>query len=336
MKNITISDIANKAGVSKATVSRVLNSPEKVESETRKKIEQIMKQTNYSPSATARNLSNQASTTIGVIVPEIGNAFFGDLFKGIEEIISRNNLSLLYSSNEDEVEKDFRALEMMKMQRVKGVLYVPALTYPSVNMMSKIQKKLDSLGCPIVCIDRDIHLRLDTIHFNDRDAVKKAVLHLVELGHKHIAIINGNEQKNILARERYEGYRDGLHEMGIEEEPSLVFHGEYKESYAYEVMGELCQRKELPTAVITCNNSLGKGYLKAIYELNATDKFLHISLDKMEMLDILKIPYNYIHRDSYEMGKRAAELLISRIAFPDKDIQNIQMEAELIQKTYSH
>ena len=84
MKNVTISDIASRAGVSKATVSRVLNSPEKVEENTRRKIQQIMKEAHYTPSATARNLSRQISSTIGVIVPEISNTFFGYLFSGPE------------------------------------------------------------------------------------------------------------------------------------------------------------------------------------------------------------------------------------------------------------
>lgn len=334
MKNLTISDIAQRAGVSKTTVSRVLNSPEKVEEGTRKKIQQIMKAAHYTPSATARNLSKQASSTVGVIVPEIGNAFFGDLFTGIEEVINKNNLSLLYCSNGDVAEKDFEALDMMRTQRVKGVLYVPAMNYPAVGMMGKIQKKLESLGCPAVCIDRDIHLHMDTIHFNDRDAVKAAVLSLAKAGHHRIAFINGNAQKNILAAQRYEGYLEGLGEAGIAEDEELVYQGEYQKSYAYLAAKDLLEKKTPPTAVITCNNSLGKGYLQAVYEAGRSDSFTHIGLDKIEMLDLLRIPSNYILRDSYEMGKMAAEMLISRIAFPDKKIQNILLEASLVKETF--
>lgn len=334
MKNVTISDIAQKAGVSKTTVSRVMNSPEKVEESTRKKVEQIMKAAHYTPSATARNLSKQASSTVGVIVPEIGNAFFGDLFMGIEEIINKNNLSLLYCSNEDKVQKDFEALDMMRTQRVKGVLYVPAMNYPAAGMMGKIQKKLEGLGCPAVCIDRDIHLHMDAIHFDDRKAVKSAVLSLAKAGHQRIAFINGNAEKNILATERYEGYRDGLREAGISEKEELVYQGEYQKSYAYLAMKDLLE-KEIPfTAVITCNNSLGKGYLQAVHEAGRADDFTHIGLDKIEMLDLLRIPNNYILRDSYEMGRQAAELLISRIAFPDRKIQNVLLEPTLVKETF--
>lgn len=334
MKNATISDIAQKAGVSKATVSRVLNNSEKVEEGTRKKIEQIMKELNYTPSETARNLSKQASSTIGVIVPEIGNTFFGDLFTGIEEVINKNDLSLLYSSNEDDMQKDFQALDMMKTQRVRGVLYVPALNYPAVGMMSKIKKQLERLNCPVVCIDRDIGLHMDTIHFNDKTAVKGAVQALVDIGHKKIAFINGNAKKNILAEERYEGYLEGLREAGLDMQEELVFQGEYERSYAFQVTKALLGHLSPPTAVITCNNSLGKGYLQAVYESNRTNAFTHIGLDKIEMLDLLKIPNNYVKRDSYAMGKLAAELLINRFAFPEKGIQNILLDSVLVRETF--
>lgn len=334
MKTLTISDIAQKAGVSKTTVSRVLNSPEKVEESTRKKIEQIMKAAHYTPSATARNLSKQASSTVGVIVPEIGNAFFGDLFMGIEEVINKNNLSLLYCSNGDKVEKDFEALDMMKTQRVKGVLYVPAMNYPAASMMGKVKKKLESLGCPAVCIDRDIGLRMDTIHFNDRKAVKTAVLSLAKAGHRRIAFINGNAEKNILATERYEGYQEGLEEAGIPRVENLIYQGEYQKSYAYLAMKDLIEKGIDFTAVITCNNSLGKGYLQAVHEAGRVNEFTHIGLDKIEMLDMLRIPNNYILRDSYEMGRQAAEMLISRIAFPDRKIQNVLLEPSLVKETF--
>ena len=334
MKELTISDIAKRAGVSKATVSRVLNSPEQVKEKTRAKVQKIIEATHYTPSATARNLSKQVSSTIGVIVPEIANPFFGDLFSGIEEILSENNFSLLYSNNADDIDKDFESLNMMKTQRVMGILYVPAVNYQAIGMMDQIDKKLDGMGCPTVCIDRDIHLNVDTIHFNDRLATKNAVLALTNAGHRQIAFINGNARKNILASERYEGYLEGIKEAGYSPSESLIFHGEYDDNYAYEVTKALIARQTPPSAIITCNNSLGKGYLKAVYENNKQHLFTHIGLDKIEMLDLLKIPNNFILRDSYQMGKKAAELLISRISCPDSDIQNIALETSLVRETF--
>lgn len=334
MKNATISDIAKRAGVSKATVSRVLNSPEKVEQGTRLKIEQIMKELNYTPSATARNLSKQVSSTVGVIVPEISNSFFGELFSGIEEIVNKNDLSLLYCSNEDDEEKDMTALELMDTQRVRGVLYVPAVNYEAVGKRKKIERVLEGLKCPVICIDRDIGLPFDTVHFDDKSALRQTVVTLAEKGHSRIAIINGNNRRNVLASERYEGYLDGLKEAGLPLDTSLVFHGEYNRVYAYETAKQLLKRKDQPDAVITCNNSLGRGYLQAVYETGQQNTYTHVSLDRIEMLDILGISHNYIERDSFELGRKAAELLVGRIAYPERETQNILLEAPLIRETY--
>lgn len=333
--SITISDIAESAGVSKATVSRVLNTPELVDEKTRDKIEKVMKEYHYTPSATARNLSKQISSTIGVIVPEISNTFFGELFEGIEEITNKNNLSLLYCSNDDNKENDFKALDMMHTQRVRGLIYVPAVNYKELGLLKQVQQKLDGLSGPVICVDRSIGLRCDEIYFNDRKTMREAVKALADSGHKKIAIINGSKQ-NVLAEERQNGFLDGLEDAGIPVDESLIFRGDYKSSSAYKMTKQMMELKDQPTAVITCNNSLSKGFLKAIYEAGKSiqDDYTHIGLDKIEMLNILSIPYNHIDRDSYELGKRAVEILINRIAFPETKLQHVVIEPELKLQTF--
>lgn len=128
-----------------------------------------MKELHYTPSQTARNLSMKSSSTVGVIVPEISNTFFGELFSGVEEITKRHNLSLLYSGNDNDMDTDYKALDMMKMQRVRGLLYIPAVNYSALGVLDKLQRKLDRMNCPIVCMDRDIGLKCDIIHFIRRE-----------------------------------------------------------------------------------------------------------------------------------------------------------------------
>lgn len=333
--SVTISDIAEAAGVSKATVSRVLNSPEVVDEKTREKIEKIMKEYHYTPSATARNLSKQISSTVGVIVPEISNTFFGELFEGIEEVTNKNNLSLLFCSNDDEQEKDFKALDMMRTQRVRGLIYVPAVNYQELGLLKKVQQRLDELSGPVICVDRSIGLRCDEIYFNDRKAMREAVKVLVNAGHTKIAIINGSKQ-NVLAEERQNGFLDGLKDAGIEMNESFVFRGDYKPSSAYAMTKQMMELEDQPTAVITCNNSMSKGFLKAVYEAKKRipDAYTHIGLDKIEMLNLLGIPYNHIERDAYELGRRAVEMLINRIAFPETKLQHVVLDAELQLQTF--
>ena len=175
-----------------------MNSPDIVEEHTRENIIRIMKELHYTPSQTARNLSMKSSSTVGVIVPEISNTFFGELFSGVEEITKRHNLSLLYSGNDNDMDTDYKALDMMKMQRVRGLLYIPAVNYSALGVLDKLQRKLDRMNCPIVCMDRDIGLKCDIVHFDDQSAVRKAVLALANEGHRKIAIIIGDKE-NILS-----------------------------------------------------------------------------------------------------------------------------------------
>mgnify|MGYP000767976483 FL=1 len=121
MSNLTIMDIAREAGVSKATVSRVMNNSGSVSPKTRERVLDIIAANKYSPSATARNLSRGTSSAIGFVVPEIDNPFFGEMLRGVTEITDKNNLTLICYNTDDSAEKDYRALELLKENRVRGI-----------------------------------------------------------------------------------------------------------------------------------------------------------------------------------------------------------------------
>ena len=123
---LTIKEIAELAGVSKSTVSRVLNNNGYVGEETRQRIEKVIKEQNYTPSAAAVSLSKQETNTIGVIIPEIDNAFFGEIIKGITEIADQQDFSIICCDTQNKAEKELRALKMLEQQRVRGILFTPA------------------------------------------------------------------------------------------------------------------------------------------------------------------------------------------------------------------
>ena len=312
-----------------------MNSPDIVEEHTRENIIRIMKELHYTPSQTARNLSMKSSSTVGVIVPEISNTFFGELFSGVEEITKRHNLSLLYSGNDNDMDTDYKVLDMMKMQRVRGLLYIPAVNYSALGVLDKLQRKLDRMNCPIVCMDRDIGLKCDIVHFDDQSAVRKAVLALANEGHRKIAIIIGDKE-NILSVQRFEGYLEGLKKAGIPYDEDLVFRGTYTRVSGYQVTKQMIAKSKQPTAVITCNNLLSKGYIQAVCEHThgKTDMYTHIGLDEIDMMQYLGIPYNCIQRDAYELGHSAAELLIKRLEQPDETFQHMILNSPLVHQTF--
>lgn len=133
MPNVTINDIARCAGVSKATVSRVLNHPDVVDEKTRKTVQRVMEEKNYRPSVTARNLSNRKSSTIGVILPQVDNMFFGEMLRGMIHVADKNELTIMCFNSDDSKKKDLQTLEILAGHRVRGLIYVPAVSYEEKN-----------------------------------------------------------------------------------------------------------------------------------------------------------------------------------------------------------
>jgi len=334
---LTISDIASKAGVSKTTVSRVLNNSASVKKATRDKVLAVIQRENYSPSSAARSLSKRVSDTIGVIVPQLNNPFFGEILSGITEILDAYNLTMLCMSTDDNIEKDLASLANIKNHQVRGLLYTPAVDYVS-SYVDKYDRKrvlslLHKIRAPIVLMDRQLKgLDLDGIFFDDTKGVYNATKALIDKGHTKIGIINAPLGEWSLARIRQKGFEDAMRDAGLPVEQRYIFAGDYRMSKSYELSKELLAMKDRPTAVITCNNWTSMGFLKAVHECGESvpEDISCIGLDRIEALDIVGLNFNFIERDAVYMGKKAMELLINRIAFPDRPKQNILIDPPVV------
>lgn len=334
MSNLTIKDIAMKSGVSKSTVSRVLNNSNSVKEETRDKVLSVIKEENYFPSAVARSLSKQMTDSIGVVVPQLENPFFSEIISGITEVLDSHNLAMICCSTSDDIEKDFNALGMLKNHRVRGLIYTPASDYSRPEDRQYLTNLLKEINTPVVLMDRQLPgMNFDGVFFDDCNAMYLSTKKLLEAGHRKIGIINAPLEKWSLARIRHKGYAKAFDEFGLEIDNRYVFAGNYRMKMAYELTRQMLEMKDRPTAVLTCNNATSMGFLKALYERGETlEDITCVGLDKLDMLDIVGIDFNYIERNPYKMGKRAMELLISRIAFPERPRQEIMMESPVVIK----
>lgn len=334
MSNITIKDIAQYAGVSKATVSRVLNHPQAVDDKTRAIVQKVIKEKNYRPSVTARNLSKRKSSTVGVILPKVDNVFFGEVLRGMIHVADKNELTVMCFNSDDSKKKDLQTLEIIEDHRVRGLIYVPAVPYEKKEERKILNKHLKALDAPVVIMDRDIGLPVDGVFFDDSKSMYNATKYVIDAGHKRIAIINGTQER-VLARQRQEGFSRALEEAGITVPEEYIMLDDYSIQSAYRMTKNMMKLPVQPTVVITCNNDTTKGFLEAIYEggKSIPKDYQNVSLDKLEMLNILGIPYSYIERDAYQMGKKAMEQLINRIAFPDKSYRHIIIESPFIKQS---
>lgn len=331
MANITIKDIAAEAGVSKATVSRVLNNPYIVEPETRARVEKIIEKRHYSPSAAARNLSKRTSDTIGFVVPEVDNPFFGDILRAVANAIEDFQLTLICCNTDDSMEKDLKALEMLKEQRVRGLLYTPAVDYCTEEERAHLMKILKEMETPVVMMDRQVNIGdFDGVYFDDYHGMYNATKTLINEDHTKIAIINATLDR-VLARTRRDGYIDALKASGIQPEERYILEGNYRMTKAYELSNYLLDMEDRPTAVITCNNRTTLGFLKALRERKekAPEDIVYIGLDRIEELDVLGYKMNYIERDGKLMGQKAYELLARRIKCPEEPVKEVILDAKL-------
>jgi len=331
MSITTIRDIAREAGVGKSTVSRVINGSGYVSVETRKKIEEVMKRNNYVPSSAARSLSKKESDTIGLIIPEVTNPFFGEILNGISQRVDENDLTLiLCNSANDDIEKDFRAFEGMLRHRVKGLIFTPATSY-SKKQLCRLCNYLDKLQCPLVLLDRSIaNLNIDGVFTDNFQSAYMATEALIKAGHRKIGTVTGDQNLSI-GCDRQAGFEKALETYGIELNEKYIVQGNFDTETTYICMQELIQTGDLPTAFFISNNLSCAGFLKAVikHRLRIPEDIAIIVFDKIIGQDIFDLKYSFVERDVQNMGRLAMQLLLSRLKEPNRNVEKIVIKSTL-------
>lgn len=330
----TIKDIAKACDVSKTTVSRFLNNSGYVSKEVSDRITAKIEELNYVPSTTARSLSLQKSNVLGVIIPEVSNPFFGEVFKGISEIADDNDLSIFYCDTDNNRDKELKALATLRGHDICGVILTPA-TGGLVNGVEDeaFIKALENLNVPIVLLDRDVDYKsFDGVFIDNYKGAYESTKLLIQNGHTNIATICG-DQKLFIGKERLRGYKAALNEEGILNNDSLIIEGDFSIQKGYEGTLQLLGQENKPTAIFSPNNLTTMGVLKALTELNLTfpEDIAVVGFDDIELLKMLNIDLTVVHRDTVEMGNKAMELLLSMIKNNHNETsQRIIIEPELI------
>ncbi|MBU3228570.1 LacI family DNA-binding transcriptional regulator [Clostridium algidicarnis] len=330
---ITISDIAEKAGVSLATVSRVLNDSGYVKEETRIRVQKVIKDLNYTPSAIARSLSKNKTNTIGVIVPDIVNPFFGEVIKGITEVAEKSGLNIILCNTDESKEKELRALKVLTEQRIQGIIIAPTSAEDEFN--SEYLKTLENMGIPIVLVDGNVkYTTFNGVFVDNIKGSYEATEALIKEGHRKIGVITGRMNSKP-AKDRYLGYQKALLMNNIPLEEKYTFYGDYKEKTAYKITKDIIKMKDRPTALFVCSNMTTLGSLKAIYEekINIPEDISLVSFDKVEILNILGFNISYVNGPSVEMGKLGMQMLVDILNNKNKnEIRRITLLPNLVLK----
>ncbi|MED4072231.1 LacI family DNA-binding transcriptional regulator [Priestia endophytica] len=256
---ITIRSVAEEAGVSIGTVSKVINDSGKISEKTRKKVFQAMQKLNYKPDAAAASLRGKRTKLIGLLVPDISNPFYAGIARSIEDRSHEVGLNVMLCSTDNNTEKEKNYLALLTSQRVDGLVVASAFR-STVLLQETIEQ-----GIPSVLIASEIpQLSINTVTVDDYKGGYLATSHLLDLGHKDIAIISENVRSN---EPRLAAYRDSMREAGIDVKPEYIIKTEATILKGYECAKKLLLLEEKPTAIFACNDLLAAGVIQAAKEL---------------------------------------------------------------------
>jgi LacI family transcriptional regulator len=307
----TIKEVARLAQVSVGCVSNVLTGAASVSLKRRTRILHAMRQLNYHPNDIARSLKLSRTHTLGMVVSDITNPFFSQLVRGAEEAALKRNYFLLTFNTDDLVEREMQVLTVMRKRRVDGALLVVA---PSHKRPLHIAE-LISLGTPVVCLDRVPQgIRVDSVTVDNVSAARNCVEHLIDRGHRKIAIITGSLLLQT-ASARLRGYTAALSAHRLPIDPRLIGEGNFRIESGYDIAIELLSRPDRPTALFVSNGLMAIGVMKAIRQLalQCPQDVALASFDDLALSEVLQPTLTAVEQPAYEIGYRGAELLMQRI-----------------------
>lgn len=301
---VTIKDVAREAGVSVATVSRVLNGSGPVSEATRHRIREVAGRLRYVPHGGARSLITSRTQTLGVLLPDLYGEFFSEVIRGMDEVAQQSGFHLLITrscADKDGIETAMRAMR----GRVDGVVAMS----PDIDAESLLNIP-STLPVVLLCSAPRGHA-LDSLTIDNGRGAREMVRHLISLGHRRIAIIRGAAH-NHDAAERLRGYRLALREAGIALDRSLEPEGGFTEAGGFAAALRLAGMKPRPTAIFAANDSMAIGALSALREsgLRVPDDIAVGGFDDIPLARYMDTPLSTVRVPIRELGARAVELLL--------------------------
>ncbi|MDR3704199.1 MAG: LacI family DNA-binding transcriptional regulator [Candidatus Sulfopaludibacter sp.] len=310
----SIKKVAEVAGVSVGTVSHVITGSVPVSEPLRVKVQAAIRKLNYHPNHVARSLKTSKTWTLGIIVPDLTISFFPQVISGAEAAARARDYSLIAVNSNDDGERQKSLLSLLRSQRVEGILLVVAAAPTPLNQISLM---IDA-GIPIVCLDRiPDRVPVDSVSVEDQDAAQLGVQHLIEMGHRRIVIVTGPlALKN--ERRRVQGYRQALQGAGIPRDESLIWPGNLRPPDIAAMCRERLSVSPLPDAVFCTNGPTALGVLRAFRDrgLSTPRDIAFATFDELTVDDIFTPSITTIVQPAFDIGYRAAQILLDRINGP--------------------
>jgi len=323
----TMKDIAQATGFSLSTVSRALSNKPDVDPQTHERILDTARQMGYQPNRLARSLRLSTTRTIGVIIADISNPYFGALVKGIEKEARRSGHSVILLDTNEDYAREEEAVAVMLEEQVAGVILTP-----TQRESGTVQRLLEA-GLPLVLASRRFSdIKTNYVVTDDFHGGLLATEHLIAFGHERIAMINGPMHISS-AVERFEGYRQALRRHGLPFEEANVTTGSVSIDDGFEAAMGLFNRKPFPTAIFAFSDFVAFGVMKAIREngLGVPDDISVVGYDDNLFASCLETPLTTVHVPKEQLGMEAAQVLQRQIE-GGQPLRQVELLVELTER----
>lgn len=305
----TLADVARRAAVSTATVSRFLNGTDRVAEATGDRIAVAIKELGYQPNSLGRGLATQSTRTIGFVLPDITNPFFPELVKGVQDVAHERGYAVLLGNTDRAKEREIEYLSLLRRRQIDGAALV-GHTLGRAELLALIDP-----GAPVVFLDRAANLPGSAVvQIDNRAAARAMTARLIELGHERIAHIAGPRGLSV-ARDRRKGYEEALTAAGIAPDRNLVHGDDFTEEVGYAAMTAILADAPEVTAVFAASDFAAIGAMAALRAAGRRipEDVAVAGFDDIHLASYIAPTLTSVRQPKYEMGRRAAELLIDRI-----------------------
>lgn len=303
-ENVTIYDVAREAGVSMATVSRVVNGNSNVKQATKDKVLAVIDRLDYRPNAVARGLASKKTTTVGVIIPDVTDAFFSELARGIDDVASMYHYNIILANSDESDTKELQVLENLLAKQVDGIVYM------GNGLRAKFRDQISHTNVPVVLAGGvDEKNQTPTVNIDYVEATKEAVTKLINNGHKEIAFISGDVDQAVNQKYRLRGYKEALEDASIAFDEALIFTAGYSYNAGYELANTVNSSKA--TAAFIGADELAAGVLNGLTDagVNVPTEFEIITAINTKVTQMTRPQLTSVTMPMYDMGAVSMRML---------------------------
>ncbi len=327
MGKVTMKDIAERVGVSKTTISMVINKKDSsISEETKKKIFDVIKETGYIPNNVARGLNTNKSGTIAIIIPDISNPFFSELSRAVEDTANKLGYNMILCNSDNNSQKENKYIQLLISKLIDGVILIPG------EDSSESARLLKMNGVPFVFVDRYIEEFEDCsgIFFNNKQGIQCGIEYLYKKGKRKIALVSGPKDI-VVNKKRIDGYKEIMQKYNIYDE-SLIFQSEFSLEGGINITNNIIDTKKDIDAIFYSNDVMAIGGMKALkrrkYKIPRDIGIM--GFDGIKLSKMVEPELTTIEQPIYNMGKEACKLMVDIINKKEIKESHIYFEPEII------